>query len=228
MSAGSSGGRAAIVAVTELLEDARSLGFLGPGPVAQHVEHARGFAVAAVVPCGSAAGPGPAAECSPPTSVVDLGAGGGLPGLVLAVLWPDSRFVLVEVAVRRAAFLRRAVDRCGWAERVEVVEERAEVVGRDPNRRERADVVVARSFGPPAVTAECAAPLLRAGGRLVVSEPPGVADARRWPVDGLAVLGLGASVSVRDGFGYRVTVQSSPCPARYPRRVGIPAKRPLF
>ncbi len=109
-----------------------------------------------------------------------------------------------------------------------VVEDRAERVGRDPARRGMADLVVARSFGPPAVVAECAAPLLRPGGVLLVSEPPGEVDGDRWPGAPLGELGLGTSRGIRDGYGYRAMVQVRPCPDRYPRRVGVPAKRPLF
>lgn len=222
MHAGSAGDRSIAEAVTKRLEEARALGFLGPGPVAPQVEHARGFALAALAPCGSAVPSGP------PSRVVDLGSGGGLPGLVLADVWPEATFLLVEASARRASFLRRSVVGCGWADRVEVLEERVEAVGRDPARRGWADLVVARAFGPPAAAAECAAPLLRVGGRLVVSEPPGDDSGSRWPEPHLADLGLGTSRAVREGFGYRVSVQIRPCPDRFPRRVGVPVKRPLF
>jgi 16S rRNA (guanine527-N7)-methyltransferase len=93
---------------------------------------------------------------------------------------------------------------------------------------------VSRSFGPPAVVAECAAPFLEVGGRLVVSEPPGPLD--RWDhAEELAELGLAvppadpSDPSDPHGRGsYRTLIQISACPPRYPRRVGIPAKRPLF
>lgn len=216
-----SGGRTTDDAVVRQLEEARGLGFLGPGPVAPHVEHALGFAAAAAA-LGSGTPP------AWPGVVVDLGSGGGLPGLVLAGTWPGTAFVLVEASARRAAFLRRAVASCGWGDRVTVLEERAEQVGRDPDRRGAADLVVARSFGPPAVVAECAAPLLRVGGVLLVSEPPREDGESRWPGKPLGELGLGTSQEIRDGYGYRSMVQVRPCPDRYPRRVGVPAKRPLF
>jgi 16S rRNA (guanine527-N7)-methyltransferase len=91
--------------------------------------------------------------------------------------------------------------------------------------------VVVRSFGPPAVTAECGAPFLRVGGLLVVSEPPaeeGKALEERWPADGLAPLGLEPAERWTEPFTYHASRQVTPCPDRYPRRVGIPTKRPLF
>lgn len=203
-----------------LLEESRRRGFLGPGPVEDHLDHARAFAVAAQVP---------------PASAVDLGAGGGLPGLVLAVVaWPATRWVFLDAQLRRTAFLEDAVDALGIADRVEVVTGRAEDFGRDPSHRGVHDLVVARSFGPPAVTLECAAPLLTIGGALVVSEPPDAVTAERWPHAGVALLGAGAaSEAVVDRPGgepvHLVRIeQLQSCPERYPRRVGIPAKRPLF
>jgi 16S rRNA (guanine527-N7)-methyltransferase len=158
----------------------------------------------------------------------DLGSGGGVPGLALALAWRESRWLLIESGRRRAGFLREAVVTLGLAPRVVVMEQRAEEVGRDPQCRGRCGLVVARGFGPPAVTAECAAPLLETGGRAVVSEPPG-GDAARWPPGGLAVLAM-APGPVVDACGatFQVLVQTRPCPDRFPRRTGVPAKRPLF
>ena len=201
-----------------MLDEARHRGFLGPGPVEAHLEHAFGFAEA-FEPVAAGRGVARAA---------DLGSGGGIPGLVLALHLAATEWVLVEAMARRAAFLREALQTLGLDGRVAVVEERAEVVGREPAYRGSFDLVVARSFGPPAVVAECAAPLLRVGGLAVVSEPPGGAPAR-WPADGLVQLGMtpGPAV-VAAGAAYQVLRQVEPCPDRWPRRVGIPAKRPLF
>jgi 16S rRNA (guanine527-N7)-methyltransferase len=146
----------------------------------------------------------------------------------LALVFPSASWLLVEAKQRRAEFLRAAVAELRVDARVQVLEERAEVVGRDPGLRGRLDVVVARSFGPPAVVAECGAPLLRPGGRAVVSEPPSE-PAPRWADSGLGLLGMAARPEVvAGGARFRVLVQVEPCPERYPRRTGIPAKRPLF
>jgi 16S rRNA (guanine527-N7)-methyltransferase len=161
-----------------------------------------------------------------PSSALDLGSGGGLPGLPLALAWPSSRWVLLDGRVVRAEFLERAVERLGLADRVTVVGDRAEVAGRGEWRGSFA-AAFARSFGGPAVTAECAAPFLRVGGHLVVAEPPG-GEPARWPVEGLDLLGLEPGRTVTGPTAVQLLVQVRPCPDRYPRRVGIPAKRPLF
>ena len=89
-------------------------------------------------------------------------------------------------------------------------------------------MVTARGFGPPAVTAECAAPLLAVRGRLVVSEPP-EEDDRRWPTKALAELGLRPSGRLEQAFArFQVLRQEQLCPVTFPRRSGVPAKRPLF
>jgi len=197
--------------LADVLTRARDLGFLGPGPVEAHIEHARGFA--------SAFG-------GVPRRVADLGSGGGVPGLVLAERWETTAFVLIDANGRRTAFLVEAVAALALGERVSVVRDRAEVVGRDIAHRGTYDGVVARGFGPPAVTAECAAPLLAVGGLLVVSEPP--EERGRWPVDGLREVGMVADSTVEGAARYQLVRQVAPCADRFPRRVGIPVKRPLW
>ena len=201
-----------------VLREAQDLGWIGPAPLAQAIAHAEGFAAGVPSPPGSPGRPG---------RVADLGTGGGVPGLVLAFVWPSAELVLVEGSSTRAAFLEAAVGRLGLSERCRVVGERAELTGRRPDLRGTCDVVVARGFASPPVTAECAAPLLRVGGLLVVSEPPSGGDGR-WPADGLAPLGLTPGTTWTTDFHYRSLTQTSPCPDRYPRRTGIPQKRPLF
>lgn len=191
------------------LERARELGFLGPGPVEAHVVHAGGFVAALAGIRGR---------------VIDLGSGGGVPGLVVAQARPDLEVVLVDAMARRGAFLEAAVADLGLTN-TEVMTGRAEALGRGPLRGTAA-AVLARGFGSPAVTAECAAPFLRVGGHLMVSEPPEPAD--RWPALGLAQLGLGLGPRHPGPPAIQVLTQVSPCPAAYPRREGRPAKRPLF
>lgn len=181
---------------------------VGPGDPSVHLDLARRLAAAV----------------ASPERALDLGSGAGIPGLALAGLWPNSSWTLVDAAHRRVELLEGAVDRLGWTDRVSVVHGRAEELGRDPAHRERYDLVTARSFGPPAVTAECGSAFVRLGGVLAVTEPP---DARpaRWPSEGLALLGL---VAGPDDAGVKVLLRAAPSSGRYPRRPGIPAKRPLF
>jgi 16S rRNA (guanine527-N7)-methyltransferase len=207
-------------AVEVVLERSRRLGFLGPGSVRVHMDHGLGYAQGFP---------------SPPHRFLDLGSGGGVPGLVLALHWPVADGVLLDASARRCAFLAEAVVQLGCQSRVRVVRARAEEAGRRTDLRATFAAVVARGFGPPATTAECGAPFLAVGGRLVVSEPPdGGGDelpretAERWPPGGLAALGLTRGDAWRSRFGYQSLVLQRTCPDRFPRRNGVPAKRPLF
>ncbi len=107
-----------------------------------------------------------------PRAVVDLGSGGGLPGLVLASCWPDARIVLVDANERRTRFLTEVSGTFRTRPPVEVIRGRTEVLGHDARLRERFDLVTSRSFGRPAVTAENGSCFLEVEGWLVVSEPP--------------------------------------------------------
>ena len=215
----------------EALKQSREWGFLGEGPVETHIAHALGFAAAA-----ESLTDVPGDGFSPGLGMgrwMDLGSGGGIPGLVLAHRWSDSQAVLLDSNERRTRFLSQVVEDEGWGDRVEVVSERAELAGRAAGLRGAFSLVVSRSFGSPPVTAECSAPFLRQGGALIVSEPPisGSAttpDSARWPESGLATVGLTPSTLWRGAFSYVILRQLQECPDRFPRRVGVPGKRPIY
>jgi len=202
-------------AVAAALEDARRFGFLGPRPVAEQIEHAAAFAAVleaeGVGPCG----------------FLDLGSGGGLPGLVLADRWPDRPATLLDASARRAAFLRRTIAALGWESRVSVAEGRAESLARNAELREAFLLVVARSFAAPAVTAEIGGAFVEVGGVLAVSEPGEAAG--RWQPGRLSELGL-SPADIYEGAGVRLAVirRVAELADRWPRGVGSPSKRPLW
>lgn len=227
--------------LAEVLERSRDLGFLGPGPVAAHIE--RSLALLPLLwrlaPPGAPDGPAPAGAGAhdgvPPAapgvparqiSALDLGSGGGVPGLPLALATPRWRWVLLDGSVTRTAWLREAVDALRLGTRVEVATARAEDAGRT-HLRGAVDLVTARGFAAAAPTAECAAPLLRIGGAVVVTEPPGGAP-DRWPAPALAELGLAPGASVATPVALQSLRKVAATPERFPRRVGIPVKRPLW
>jgi 16S rRNA (guanine527-N7)-methyltransferase len=196
-----------------VLDRARALGLLGPGPIEAHLAHTTAFERAVPVP---------------PQRLLDLGSGAGVPGLILARHWPDTAVVLLESQARRGEFLDGAVAELGVEDQVTVVVARAELAGRDPSLREGFDLVTARGFGKPATTAECGRAFCAPGGLLLVSEPPDAPDAR-WPAAGLATLrfqdeGVHAEATGR----VRRLRAVGPCPEDVPRRDGIPASRPRF
>jgi 16S rRNA (guanine527-N7)-methyltransferase len=201
--------------LTAQLEDARRRGMVGPGPVEAHLDHAEALA-AAVDPDFDG-------------RFLDLGSGAGVPGLILLALWPRATGVLLDARRRRCSFLESAVGALDFADRVAVACGRAEELGRDRELRGAFELVVARGFGAPATTAECAVGFLEQGGRLAVSEPPGEPDPTRWPEEGLEELGLlGPEVLGSEGGRVAVLTSAEPPGERWPRRVGVPGLRPLW
>jgi 16S rRNA (guanine527-N7)-methyltransferase len=198
------------------LEESRARGFLGPNAIEPHFTHSLGFAL-----CWEEREP------NPPSAFLDLGSGGGLPGLFLLDRW-RCRAVFTDSMVKRAKFLEAALEWEGAPDNWTVITARVEEIARIPELVETFDLVTARSFGPPAVTAECGAQFLKIGGVLIVSEPPDDLDAKRWNPGKLADLGLVAEGRIRHGAAYQVLVKTHTTPSEYPRSVGTPRKRPLF
>lgn len=198
------------------LEESRARGFLGPVDADTQIEHAFGFCQAWEELDGS-----------PPTQFLDLGSGGGLPGLVLFERW-EIPATFVDSMVKRTNFLEEVLGWEGAPANGTVINGRAEQLARTQGLEGRFPLVTARSFGPPAVTAECAARFLVVEGVLIVSEPPVDSDNDRWNASSLGQLGLRSEGRVRHGAAFQVIRKIRPTPDRYPREIGTPGKSPLF
>jgi 16S rRNA (guanine527-N7)-methyltransferase len=160
---------AALVAALEAIQ---ARGAIGESSITRAIEHAEQYVRKVPATAGTLA---------------DLGSGGGLPGLVVAVRCPHLVITLVERRATRADLLRRAVRALDLQDRVEVLADDVKVLAdRSPASF---DVVTARSFAAPPITAKWAGILLRPGGVLVVSEPP-EDDPNRWPEPTLNAAGL--------------------------------------
>jgi 16S rRNA (guanine527-N7)-methyltransferase len=162
--------------------------------------------------------------------VVDVGSGGGLPGLPLKIALPRLDMTLIEADQTKAAFLVSACSALGLRG-VEVVARRAEEVGQDPRYRESFDVAVARALAPMPVLVELCLPLIRVGGRLLAqkTETEDLDGARRAiDVLGGALNSAIAAPSAARSAGTVVIIDKlRPTPRGYPRRPGIPARKPL-
>ncbi|MCB1890249.1 MAG: class I SAM-dependent methyltransferase [Rhodocyclaceae bacterium] len=170
--------------LASVLASIQARGAIGTSTIEEAIAHAGRFV--SQVPAG-------------PGTLADLGSGGGLPGLVIAVARPDLQVTLVERRQQRADLLRRAVAALELGDRVVVHGEDVATLARVAAGT--FSVVTARSFAAPAVTAKWASVLLREGGLLLVSEPP-EPDPARWPVVLLQPLHLedrGAEQGIR-GF----------------------------
>lgn len=162
-------------ALTEALGLSQRLGMLGSRPVVEVIDQATAY-VEALDAVGLTGG-----------VVVDLGSGGGVPGLVIARQRPALQLVLVDRRATRTDHLRRLVVRLGLTGRVEVLTADAALLPRLIPTPVAA--VVARGFGPPAELLAVAVPLVGPGGVVVVSEPP-EPDPTRWPAAALEEHGV--------------------------------------
>ncbi len=159
-------------------------------------------------------------------SVVDIGSGGGLPAIPLAIQLPQIRFTLVEADRRKAAFLQHVGGTLAL-QNVAVSAVRAEVLGHDPAFREQFDRATARAAAPPAVLLELALPFLRVGG-LVIDQVGEVDPQAQALVAASRRLGGGTPSLHRVTGGLMLVVaKETTTPAVYPRRPGIPTRRPL-
>ena len=163
---------------------------------------------------------------------LDLGSGGGVPGIVLALARPGLSWTLVDSVRKKADAMRGFVDALDLGN-VTVVAERAEILGRDPDHRARYDLVTARACAAMPVLAEYALPLIRVGGALVAWKGVVASDELRAGNAAAARLG-GGDLELRPtgiaGLGeHQFILVSKPRATadRYPRRPGEPARRPL-
>ena len=159
-------------------------------------------------------------------SLADVGSGGGLPGIPLA-LATGARVALIEPIAKKAAFLERALKELGIVG--EVVAERAEIAGRDERRRERFASATARAVATAPTVAELTVPFLRVGGRALLQRAAMGTAERRALEDAAPMLGAAVIEERSLGGERRIVVleKRQPTETRFPRRNGVPEKRPL-
>ena len=174
-----------------------------------------------------------ALECAArmPERAADVGSGGGFPGMVMACVAPEVRFALVEPLRKRAALLAEMAETLGLGN-VEVIAQRAEDAGRAPLRHS-AGIVTARAVAALPELLEYTAPFAATGGRLCLPKGSG------WQAElasaGGAMRELGCAVvettPMRPAISTTIRVlvfeQLAATPERFPRRAGVPGKRPL-
>lgn len=167
--------------------------------------------------------------------LVDVGSGGGLPGIPIKIVRPSAELTLLEATGKKAKFLRQVSEDLGL-KNTEVVNERAEIVGREPGYREKYDVATARALAPLPTISEYCLPLVKKGGCLLAMKAR--PDSAEIEAGRKAASLLGGEVSevVEVDFLPELPAKQrclvivnkvSETPREYPRRTGIPKKSPL-
>lgn len=164
--------------------------------------------------------------------VLDLGTGAGFPALPLAIVRPDLHITALDATAKKVAFVAQTARELGLG--VAGLSGRAEEVGRDPQHRGRYDVVVTRAVAALPILAELALPLLEMGGVLVAQKGQLTEEERTAGLRASAQVGgelaqewQGTLPVLGDPRSLVIVRKVAETPATYPRRTGIPNKRPL-
>ena len=178
------------------------------------------------------AGLAPDALCAQPWRAADVGAGGGAPAIPLAIAWPELRYTLIESIAKKARFLAETAEALSLP--LTVVNVRAEDAGRASAHRQRYDLVTARAVAALPALVELTLPLARVGGLIVLPKGPRAqeeADAASRVIQLLGGELAGVERVLVPGVKEKRMVvvirKTAPTPEAYPRRAGIPGRKPL-
>ena len=174
-----------------------------------------------------------AALCRAGARNIDVGSGAGIPGIPLKLMCPAGRFILLEATGKKVTFLEHLIGRIGLRT-VTAVKARAEEMAHDPSCREQYDVALSRAVAELPVVAEYTLPFCKVGG-WVVAQKGEAGAAEAWTAQSAISL-LGGELrrvvpvelpGLAENRSLVVIEKVHPTPAAYPRRTGVPSKRPL-
>ena len=170
-------------------------------------------------------------EFSAAQRVLDVGTGGGFPGLPLAIACPDKQFFLLDSVAKKLKVVATAADELGL-ENVDVLNMRAEDLAKWPAYRESFDIVVSRAVANMSTLSEYCLPFVKTGGYFVAYKTASAAEEIAAAENAVKLLGGGDPRIVPAGSGenghvFVVVGKVGPCPKKYPRKAGLPAKQPL-
>ncbi|TET26667.1 MAG: 16S rRNA (guanine(527)-N(7))-methyltransferase RsmG [Dehalococcoidia bacterium] len=170
----------------------------------------------------------------PIASLIDVGTGAGVPGLPLKIILPEIKLVLLEATAKKAAFLHHLKEKLAL-DNVEIVVGRAEEIAHQQQYRQQFDIALARGVAPLPTVVEITLPFCAVGGSFIAQQKGAISQEISQATRAISLLGgkLAEVIKVdleefADERQLIVISKVSPTPKPYPRRPGIPSKRPLL
>ena len=182
----------------------------------------------------------PTADIPHPTclNIVDVGTGGGIPGMPLAIARSQATFTLLDATGKKIRFIQEAIEKLGLTN-VRAIQERAETIGQAPAHRQKYDLAVSRAVGSVAEVLEYTLPLVKVGGRVLLLKGKEAERQLDEAADALTVLG-GGEVAVFEAYEDAAdddlaakelviisVLKEDTTPRDYPRRPGVPRSEPI-
>ncbi|MCR4430280.1 MAG: 16S rRNA (guanine(527)-N(7))-methyltransferase RsmG [Tepidanaerobacteraceae bacterium] len=165
------------------------------------------------------------------SSMIDIGTGAGIPGILIKIARPDLKMILVEAIRKKADFLNEAVSQLG-IKNIEIVNERSETAAKKEKYREKSDIAVARAVSSLKVLAELCLPFVKKDGIFIAMKGEKAKEEINEARNSLSIMGG----EISDIIEYKIANLShrliiikkiASTPEKYPRRPGMPEKNPL-
>ena len=167
-------------------------------------------------------------------SLIDIGTGAGFPGIPLRIFYPEMRLTLVDSVGKKADFCRLAADTL-HLKGVKVLKDRSEELGANKEHREKYDAATARAVAVMPVLCEYLLPLVKVGGQMLAMKGDTAPEEAKTAAAAIRKLGgsdpMLTEVTLPEVEGKRWLVsvpKTAPTPAGYPRRTGLPLKKPIL
>lgn len=166
--------------------------------------------------------------------IIDVGSGAGMPGIPIKIVRPDVKVTLLEATAKKAQFLQYVIDKLGLKD-IEVMTGRAEEIAHQHQHRERYDIVLSRAVAALPVAVELALPFSIQGGRFIAQKKGDIEQ--EITLSARAITEMGGELryvkqvqigELNEGRKLLVIEKVKPTPDKYPRRPGMPAKRPIM
>ena len=165
--------------------------------------------------------------------VIDIGTGGGFPGMPIIIEYPNIKLCAVDSVRKKLEFIKALSERLGVTDRVEIAAARAEELAKHPEKREKFDIALTRAVAKMNVICEYCLPFVKVGGYFIAYKAKNAGKEAREASKAIKILGgevisiVSYTLSRGEERNLVLIRKVSPTPENYPRKPGVPAKKPL-